>query len=63
MFCLRDLETAALLYPAGQEPLTVWITLETNGPPAVVAALSCVQIGMTATVVATGSAFLLRGRR
>ncbi len=33
VFCLRDLETAVLLYPAGGEPLTVRIfTLEANGP-------------------------------
>jgi len=63
VFCLRDLETAVLLYPAGQEPLTVRIfTLEANGPPAVVAALSCVQVLVTAAVVALGSALLFRRR-
>jgi len=60
VFCLRDLETAVLLYPAGQEPLTVRIfTLEANGPQAIVAALSCVRVGVTAAVVAAGSALLL----
>jgi iron(III) transport system permease protein len=64
VFCLRDLETAVLLYPAGREPLTVRIfTLEANGPEAVVAALSCVQVAMTAAVLALGSALLLRRKR
>ena len=63
VFCLRDLETAVLLYPAGQEPLTVRIfTLEANGPEPVVAALSCVQVGMTAGVLLVGSALLFRRR-
>jgi iron(III) transport system permease protein len=63
VFCLRDLETAVLLYPAGQEPLTVRIfTLEANGPQGVVAALSCVQVAVTAVVVAAGSALLVRRR-
>jgi len=61
VFCLRDLETAVLLYPAGQEPLTVRIfTLEANGPEPVVAALACVQVAMTAAVLAVGSALLFR---
>ncbi len=61
VFSLRDLETAVLLYPAGQEPLTVRIfTLEANGPEAVVAALSCVQLAMTAGVLLVGSALLFR---
>jgi len=64
VFCLRDLETAVLLYPAGQEPLTVRIfTLEANGPEAVVAALSCIQVAMTAVVLALGSALLFRRKR
>ena len=63
VFCLRDLETAVLLYPAGEEPLTVRIfTLEANGPQPVVAALSCVQVAMTALVLAGGAALLLRRR-
>ncbi len=61
VFCLRDLETAILLYPAGREPLTVRIfTLEANGPPAVVAALSIVQVAITAALLAAGAAVLLR---
>lgn len=64
VFGLRDLETAVLLYPAGQEPLTVRIfTLEANGPEAVVAALSCLQVAMTAAVLALGSVLLFRRRR
>ena len=64
VFCLRDLETAVLLYPAGQEPLTVRIfTLEANGPEPVVAARSCVQVAMTAAVPLVGSALLFRRRR
>ena len=63
VFCLRDLETAVLLYPAGQEPLTVRIfTLEANGPPPVVAALACVQVALTAAVLLVGSAILFRRR-
>ncbi len=63
VFALRDLETAVLFYPPGGEPLTVRIfTLEANGPPAVVAALSMVQIFMTFAVAALG-AFLLHARR
>ena len=61
VFCLRDLETAVLVYPAGREPLTVRIfTLEANGAPATVAALACVLVALTATVVGAGSALLLR---
>ncbi|WP_242333045.1 iron ABC transporter permease [Anaeromyxobacter sp. SG66] len=61
VFCLRDLETAVLLYPAGQEPLTVRIfTLEANGPESVVAALSCVHVAMTAAVLVAGSVLLFR---
>lgn len=64
VFCMRDLETAVLLYPAGQEPLTVRVfTLEANGPGAVVAALSCVQVAMTAAVLGLGSALLFRRKR
>lgn len=61
VFCLRDLDTAVLLYPAGQEPLTVRIfTLEANGPPSVVAALACVQVVLTAAVLLVGSAIVFR---
>lgn len=64
VFCLRDLETAVLLYPAGQEPLTVRIfTLEANGSEAIVAALSCVQVGVTGAVLLLGSALVFRGKR
>jgi iron(III) transport system permease protein len=64
VFCLRDLETAVLLYPAGQEPLTVRIfTLEANGPPPVLAALACLQVVLSAGVLALGTAWLLRRRR
>jgi iron(III) transport system permease protein len=55
VFCLRDLETAALFYPPGGEPLTVRLfTLEANGPEAVLAALAVTQVAMTA--VALGAA-------
>jgi ABC-type Fe3+ transport system permease subunit len=48
LFALRDLETAAFYYPAGGEPLTVRIfTLEANGPPGVVAALSLLHVSLT----------------
>jgi iron(III) transport system permease protein len=64
VFSLRDLEAAVLLYPAGQEPLTVRIfTLEANGPEPVVAALSCVQVAITAGFLVLGSAMLFRRRR
>jgi iron(III) transport system permease protein len=59
IFCLRDLETAILVYPAGREPLTVRIfTLEANGPEGVVAALALVHVTMTAIVLMAGLAFL-----
>jgi iron(III) transport system permease protein len=55
VFCLRDLETAVLFYPAGREPLTVRIfTLEANGRPAVVAALAVAQVALTAAVLMVG---------
>lgn len=55
VFCLRDLETAVLFYPAGREPLTVRLfTLEANGPPSVVAGLALTQVALTAGVLATG---------
>lgn len=53
LFCLRDLETAALFYPPGREPLTIRIfTLEANGPESVVAALACVQAALSAAALA-----------
>lgn len=52
VFCLRDLESAILTYPAGGAPLTVRIfTLEANGPEPVVAALASVQVGLGACVL------------
>jgi iron(III) transport system permease protein len=61
-FCLRDLETAALIYPPGGEPLTVRIfTLEANGPPAIVSALAGLQVAMTFAVV--GLSWFLLGPR
>ena len=60
VFCLRDLESAILVYPAGRDPLTVRIfTLEANGPESVVAALACVQAGAIAAALA-GLAWLAR---
>lgn len=59
IFCLRDLETAILVYPAGAEPLTVRIfTLEANGPEGVVAALALLHVAITAIVLMAGIAFL-----
>jgi iron(III) transport system permease protein len=57
LFCVRDLETAVLFYPAGREPLTVRLfTLEANGPPAVVAGLAVAQVALTAAVLTLGAA-------
>lgn len=62
VFCLRDLETAVLFYPAGREPLTVRLfTLEANGPEAVVAALALTHAAMTGAVLAAASLLLRRG--
>jgi iron(III) transport system permease protein len=64
VFCLRDLESAALYYPPGVETLPVRIfTLEANGPPASVAALACVQVALTTTVVAASGLLLRRPSR
>ena len=62
VFCLRDLETAVLFYPAGREPLTVRLfTLEANGRPPVVAALALAQVALTGAVLGAGLlAFRLR---
>jgi iron(III) transport system permease protein len=55
VFALRDLETAALFYPPGGEPLTVRIfTLEANGPPAVVSALAVLHVVITFAAVGFG---------
>jgi iron(III) transport system permease protein len=60
VFCLRDLESAILVYPAGREPLTVRIfTLEANGPEPVVAALACAHAVLIALVL-TGLGLLVR---
>lgn len=64
VFCLRDLEMAVIYYPPGWEPLTVRIfTLEANGPVSVVAAMSLLQIGVTATALGVGGLLLWRRRR
>ncbi len=64
VFCLRDLETVILFYPPGSAPLTVRIlTLEANGAPAVVAALSLVQCGMVAAALTVGALALAGARR
>jgi len=63
VFCLRDLETVALVYPPGGEPLTVRIfTLEANGPEPVIAALALVQVLMTAALLAAGGLLLAKRR-
>lgn len=63
VFCLRDLESAVLVYPAGQETLTVRIfTLEANGPEAVVAALACTHVALVVLVLGA-MALLIRPRR
>lgn len=62
IFCLRDFETAVLLYPPGGDTLTVRIfTLEANGPSAVVASLALFQIAMTAVAVCFGLVALAKG--
>lgn len=63
IFTLRDLETAVLFYPPGEQPLTVRIfTLEANGPPGVVAALAVLHVVLTLSALALG-AQVLRGVR
>jgi iron(III) transport system permease protein len=63
IFTLRDLETAVLFYPPGEQPLTVRIfTLEANGPPEVVAALAVLHVVLTLSALALG-AQVLRGVR
>ncbi|HUP21417.1 MAG TPA: ABC transporter permease subunit [Thermoanaerobaculia bacterium] len=60
---LRDVETPILFYPPGWAPLTVRIvTLEANGPEAMVAALALVQVLMTAAALG-GAALALRRMR
>ena len=56
VFCLRDLETTILFYPAGSAPLTVRIiTLEANGPEPVVAALGLVHALIVAAALVLGA--------
>jgi iron(III) transport system permease protein len=63
VFALRDLETAALFYPPGGEPLTVRIfTLEANGPPAVVSALAVLHVLITFAAASVGLVALARRR-
>lgn len=64
LFCLRDLETAVMVYPPGGETLPVRIfTLEANGPEGVVAALAVVHVVLTAAVLGVGALLLPRTRR
>jgi len=61
VFCLRDLETTILFYPAGSAPLTVRIiTLEANGPEPVVAALALVHASIVAAALVLGGLGLRR---
>jgi iron(III) transport system permease protein len=61
LFAARDVETSALLYSPGGEPLTVRIlTLEPNAPSSVVAALALAQAAITLLLLAT---FVLPMRR
>jgi iron(III) transport system permease protein len=63
IFTLRDLETAVLYYPPGEQPLTVRIfTLEANGSPGVVAALAVLHVTLTLSAMASG-ALVIRGIR
>jgi iron(III) transport system permease protein len=62
VFCVRDTETVALLYPAGGAPLSVrMFTLEANGPPGALAAISLALQALVA-VPLIGAAVLLRTR-
>jgi iron(III) transport system permease protein len=63
IFCIRDIETTSLLYPPGGDPLTVRLfTLEANGPPAVVAALSIV-LGLLVLLPVALASLLVRAKR
>lgn len=58
-FALRDLESAVLYYPPGEQPLTVRIfTLEANGPAGVVSALALLQVLLTLATLACGGLLL-----
>ena len=64
VFCLRDLESAILTYPAGGAPLTVRIfTLEANGPESVVAALACTHVAVIAATLLALGLLVPRGAR
>lgn len=61
VFCLRDIETTALLYPPGGESVTVRLfTLEANGPPSVIAALAVVLAVLALIPLATAALALRR---
>jgi iron(III) transport system permease protein len=63
VFCLRDIETTALLYPPDGDPLTVRLfTLEANGPAAVIAALAVLLALMTLIPLAIASVSLRNTR-
>ncbi len=52
-FSMRDLETAVMYYPPGTEPLSVrFFTLEANSPVATMASLACLQVAVTACIMA-----------
>ncbi len=64
VFCLRDLDTPVIFYPAGYEPLTVRLfTLEANGPQAVIAALALTQVVMTLLALMLGYLCIPKRRR
>jgi iron(III) transport system permease protein len=64
IFCLRDFESAVLVYPPGGEPLTVRIfTLEANGPMAVVSGLALLQVAITASAAALGLVAVMRAAK
>jgi iron(III) transport system permease protein len=63
VFCLRDVETAILVYPPGGETLPVRIfTLEANGPVSTVAALALFHVALTFVALAALAA-VVRPRR
>ncbi len=62
--CARDLDAVISVRPAGLTPLPVRIfTLEANGPPEVVAALSCLQVVVTGGTLAAFAVLLGAGGR
>jgi iron(III) transport system permease protein len=61
LFCLRDVETAILVYPPGGETLPVRIfTLEANGPEPTVAALALIHVAVTTAALALLALLLSR---